>query len=210
MNLSCKVTDLGHRYQHNYLFRNLNFEATAGKLLVIKGNNGAGKSTLLKIMSGAMEPVEGSVQYLEGEMPQNPDNLWKKIGLVAPYQELPEELSLLELIDFQIKMIPMADPKPSYAQRSALFGMEGEASRPLGEYSTGMKQKAKLILSLTKGRNIWLLDEPTSNLDPASHQLFWDWIAEHKQNRLIVVATNDSAEMGQADDLLDLNASGSH
>lgn len=204
MKLSCKAIDLGHRYQHKYLFRSLSFEVGAGQLLLIKGSNGAGKSTLLKILSGAMEPVEGRAFFQADGAEIADDILWQKIGLVAPYQELPEELSLMELIDFQCALVPAAATKDHYLTTAGRFGMTGHLHKPVREYSTGMRQKSRIILSLTPGRIIWLMDEPTSNLDPGSHQVFWNMVLAEKEHKLLVVATNDPAEIAFGDFVVEM------
>lgn len=152
-----------------------------------------------------MEPLEGSVSYSINGKAQDRDQILKKIALVGPYIGLPEELSLKELIDFQLKMIPECGSEAGYQEMVELFGMEAEQEKSISQYSTGMKQKARIILSLTKNRPIWLLDEPTSNLDPESHQHFWNLLLKEKENRIILVASNDPTEFTHATRILDLN-----
>ena len=135
---------------------------------MIKGQNGAGKSTLLKILTGAMESSSGEVLYYQDDELVDPHSIWKIVSLVAPYQELPEELSLKELIDFQINMSEKKLVLKSFENLVSLFEMGADIHKPIGLFSTGMKQKAKIILAIAEDRPILFLDEPTSNLDPDS------------------------------------------
>jgi ABC-type multidrug transport system ATPase subunit len=204
MKISCEVNNLGHRYQGKFLFQNLSFELEPGKVNMVKGNNGKGKSTLLKILSFGMEPVEGKVTYKMGGGVLEEGLLFSQVGIVAPYLELPEDLTLSELMDFQLKTIPGIGTIEGYRTRLIFFGMDEYKDRFISQYSTGMKQKARLILCLTENRKIWILDEPGSNLDPESSEKLWQFINENLSDRLVIVASNDPSELNQADFSIDL------
>jgi len=171
---------------------------------MVKGNNGAGKSTLLKILTGAMEASAGEVVYYQNDKLLDANALWKVISLVAPYQELPEELSLKELIDFQIQMSGKKRSPESFLNLVSLFGMNAEMQKPLSVYSTGMKQKAKIILAIGENRPILFLDEPTSNLDPISFEKFWTLVSGMKKEKLIFTASNDEKELAFGNIILSL------
>lgn len=204
MDLRCEVKGLGHRYDSKFLFRDLAFVFETGKIQFIRGLNGAGKSTLLKIISLGMEPVEGSVQYFQSQNLQVPEVVMPLVAFVAPYLGLPEELTLRELINFQVKIAPQCGTFESYLKRVEQFEMEAHLDRILQQYSTGMMQKAKLILALCSFRDIWILDEPGSNLDPRTFAVFWELVKENKKNKLIIVASNDNLELPFADSILEL------
>jgi ABC-type multidrug transport system ATPase subunit len=157
-------------------------------------------------VTGAMQPVEGTVEFYDGVSKLENDVIWKSIGFVSPYQELPEDLTLTELIDFQRQMESQPKDDDLYEELVHLFRMEKECDKQLRFFSTGMKQKAKFILNLSRSRPIWILDEPTSNLDPASVYYFWKFIQENKMDRLILVASNDPAEFHYADKTIVLSA----
>lgn len=206
MKLSCESKGLGHRFQNIFLFRHLNFILKEGAVTFVTGHNGSGKSTLLKIVSGAMQPIEGSVQFYDSTSLLENDVVWKYIGFVSPYQELPEDLTLNELIQFQKQMDQQPTASEFYEDLIQLFRMEKERDKQVRFFSTGMKQKAKFILNLSHSRPIWILDEPTSNLDPASVSHFWNFIQSNKAGRLILVASNDPAEFNFADETIVLSA----
>ncbi|HOY94670.1 MAG TPA: ABC transporter ATP-binding protein [Catalimonadaceae bacterium] len=205
MKLSCESKGLGHRFQNIFLFRHLNFILKEGAVTFVTGHNGSGKSTLLKIVTGAMQPIEGSVQFYDSTSLLENDVVWKYIGFVSPYQELPEDLTLNELIEFQKQMDQQPTAAEFYEDLIQLFRMEKERDKQVRFFSTGMKQKAKFILNLSQSRPIWILDEPTSNLDPASVDHFWNFIQSNKSGRLILVASNDPAEFNFADETIVLS-----
>jgi len=204
MNLKCESKGLGHRFQNKFLFRNLSFHLEGGRIALITGFNGSGKSTLLRIISGALEPIEGSIEFSQNGKTIGLEDVWQEIAFVSPYQELPEELTLSELIAFQKNMCAKGNGDTHFFELAQLFGIEKHLEKPIRFFSTGMKQKARFILGLGSGRPIWLLDEPTSNLDSDSISKFWGFVQNHKLNRLVVVATNDPGDLAYLDDRIDL------
>ena len=207
MNFSCESKGLGHRFQNKFLFRNLSFSMERGRIVLVTGSNGSGKSTLLRIVSGAMEPGEGVVEFQENGESIEISDVWEKIAFVAPYQELPEELTLSELIAFQEGMQGKKLKDTLYSELVEIFGFGNHLEKIIRIYSTGMKQKARFILGLGSSRPIWILDEPTSNLDSDSISIFWDFVQRHKSQRLILVASNDPSEFGNMAERIDLSKS---
>ena len=205
MKLSCEVIGLGHRFQNFYLFKDLNLEIRSGSLLLVKGANGAGKSTFVKILAGGLEAMDGKVVFksergsvLEKEV------LWRMMAMVAPYLELPEELTLRELIDFQIRMDVHKLEHQPFLEVAEALKMEKHLDRFISTYSTGMNQKAKIISAFGMERPVLFLDEPTSNLDQESQEWVLHRIAELKKYRLIVMASNEPAEMRVGDEFMEL------
>ena len=199
MKIQCELSDLGYQYGKKRLFRHLQAQLQSGKIHLITGPNGSGKSTLLCLLSSAIEPEEGSIKYsIEGREPDE-ELLRNEISLVAPYQELPEEFSLGELISLQIRFLPGDSGESSYRQLAEYFGLEKAMEKPVSEYSTGMKQKAKFVLALGMNRPVWLLDEPGSNLDVSSCGLLHQLLRDNMHKRLIILASNDPAEISLGD-----------
>lgn len=205
MKLSCEVIGLGHRFQNFYLFKDLNLEIRSGSLLLVKGANGAGKSTFVKILAGGLEAMDGKVVFKsESGSVLEKEVLWRMMAMVAPYLELPEELTLRELIDFQIRMDVQKLEQQPFLEVAEALKMEKHLDRFISTYSTGMKQKAKIISAFGMERPVLFLDEPTSNLDQESQEWVLHRIADLKKSRLIVMASNEPAEMRVGDEFMEL------
>lgn len=205
--LSCECTGLGHRYRNNFLFRNLHFTAQTGQLMLFSGPNGSGKSTLLKLLSLGQEAWEGKLVFKKNGKELEPDQIWNQIGFVAPYQDLPEDFSLLELVQFQCALdgLNFSADGHLYKHYQQVFGLNKEGDKPLRNFSTGMKQKARFVLGLGSNRPIWILDEPTSNLDEPAFNAFWNLIDAERSQKLIFLASNDPRELERADLTVYLN-----
>jgi ABC-2 type transport system ATP-binding protein len=204
MKLKCEIKKLSQRFHHFYVFKEIDLQLETGQVNLIRGSNGSGKSTFLKIISGGMEPWSGEVLFIfDGQAIEHQD-IWKQVSFLGPYQELPEELTLRELINFQNQIGNPFGFELKYQELVELFGIQSALDKPIGIFSTGMKQKAKIILAFGEKRPIWILDEPNSNLDVDSSEKLWNWLLEHKDQHLIIVASNDPTEIQKSICVLDM------
>src|SRR5438445_383880 len=82
-----KVTaeNLGKRFNREWVFRNLNYEFTAGNCYAITGPNGSGKSTLMQVLWGQMQPSAGLVNYSTS----NPSEIFKSVAIATPFMDEP-------------------------------------------------------------------------------------------------------------------------
>mgnify|MGYP001278442764 CR=1 FL=1 len=141
-------------------------EGTTG----LVGANGAGKSTLLKILLGLVPATGGRAEVLGHDVVTEGPEVRAKVGYLPEHDCLPPDVSAS---DFVVHMAMMSGlPRVAARERAAEVlrhvGLAEERYRPMGGYSTGMKQKAKLAQALAHDPRLVLLDEPTNGLDPAA------------------------------------------
>lgn len=134
------------------------------------------------------------------------------MAFVAPYQEIPEEFSLMELIEFQKLMsehsgLTKVQSTEAYSSIASLFGLDVHSQKLIRDYSTGMRQKAKFVLAFGSGRPIWLLDEPGANLDAASNRILQQFLLDHSNEKLIIMASNEPSEISIGRSLIHLGGS---
>ncbi|WP_309136423.1 ABC transporter ATP-binding protein [Nocardioides campestrisoli] len=134
------------------------------------GANGAGKSTLIKILLGLVSPTGGSASVLGHDIATHGREIRSLVGYLPEHDCLPPDVSAS---DFVVHLAMMSGlPRVSARERTAEVlrhvGLAEERYRPMGGYSTGMKQKAKLAQALVHDPRLVLLDEPTNGLDPAA------------------------------------------
>lgn len=191
--LKIHLTEASKRFQYEWIFRNLNLQLTQGDSLAITGGNGSGKSTLLKCISGAIPISDGKIIF-EHSGKEIPGSEWYKyLALSAPYLELPEEFSLHELIDFHFKFKrPLNQIQPKELIEILYLGQH--SNKPVSQFSSGMKQRLKLGLTIFSDVPLILLDEPTSNLDKKGVAWYSDLIANYQGNRTLIVCSNEPRE----------------
>jgi ABC-2 type transport system ATP-binding protein len=138
------------------------------------GPNGAGKSTLLKILMGLIPPTSGTGRVLDQELGGDGDSegnwrLRRLIGFMPEADALVPGLTGVEYVTLAGELYGMPRREAQRRAHEVLSYLELEEARyrRVEEYSTGMKQRAKLAQALVHDPPVLLLDEPTSGLDPS-------------------------------------------
>ena len=98
--MKIRLTNVGKRYNREWIFRNLDFEFHSQKSYAITGPNGSGKSTLLQIIAGATTFNEGGIEYFLSDKKVEEEKVYANVSIAAPYLELVEEMKLSEFLEF--------------------------------------------------------------------------------------------------------------
>ncbi len=173
------------------LFKNLNVEITGGKVFGITGKNGAGKSTFLKLAGKIIKPDSGTVKIVDAET----------IAAVTPEMKIYDDLTALENLNFFAKLRNKKIDAEKIFNRVNL-SIENLNIRA-GNFSTGMKQRLKFAILLSVDADIWLLDEPTANLDSEGRNIFYNEILS-ATDKIILLATNDTKDLEVCNEILKL------
>ena len=134
------------------------------------GANGAGKSTLIKILLGLVPATSGSATVLGYDVATEGAEIRALVGYMPEHDCLPADVSASDLVVHlgQMSGLPYAAARERASDVLRHVGLAEERYRPMGGYSTGMKQRAKLAQALVHDPWLVLLDEPTNGLDPSS------------------------------------------
>jgi ABC-2 type transport system ATP-binding protein len=132
------------------------------------GANGAGKSTLIKILLGLVTPTAGQAWVLGMDAATRGMDIRRAVGYMPEHDCLPPDVSATE---FVVHMGQMSGLSRTAARERAAdtlrhVGLHEERYRPIGGYSTGMRQRVKLAQALVHDPRLIFLDEPTNGLDP--------------------------------------------
>lgn len=191
---SINLNAVAKKFQHKWIFRDINATLNRGDIISVTGNNGSGKSTLLKILSGHLSPNKGDVTYLDkGGNKIDRDDVYQELTFAAPYINLMSRLNLKENIDLYLKFKGLHDGLDS-ASLIELMQLKHAAHKELRFYSSGMQQRVKLALAICAVSSILLLDEPTTNLDKEGMSWYTSTLKKYSQNRLIVIASNEERD----------------
>lgn len=156
---------------------NLTVEMPNGVVGLV-GANGAGKSTLIKTLLGLLEPTSGTATVLGMNCRTDGLAIREVVGYMPESECLPPDVSATEFIVHMARMsgLPTDVARERTADTLRHVGLYEERYRPIGGYSTGMRQRVKLAQALVHDPKLVLLDEPTNGLDPAGRDDMLDLI----------------------------------
>lgn len=173
----------------------------SGKSYAITGANGSGKSTLLKVIAGILTPNQGELKCtLEGKGTAAED-IYKHITYCAPYQELPDEMTLVELLNFHQQLRKLTIPAKQIID---MLGIEPD--KEIRNYSSGMKQRVKLALAFYTETAAIFLDEPTNTLDEHWANWYFTEVQNAAKGRLLVISSNHQPEYSFCDEVVSIAA----
>jgi ABC-type multidrug transport system ATPase subunit len=184
------LNQIGRRYNFNWIFKNINQEIAFSDKLVILGANGSGKSTLMQILSGAISPSEGSIKWSINDQEIVSEKVYQHLSFASPYLELIEDFTLREHLNFHFSL-KKSIHQLTIHEMIALSGLQHASDKRIGYFSSGMKQRVKLLLAILSDTPFLLLDEPLSNLDKQASNWYTDLINRFSENRTIIVSSNN-------------------
>ncbi|MFL6305479.1 MAG: ABC transporter ATP-binding protein [Candidatus Sulfotelmatobacter sp.] len=140
--------------------RGVSAEFDAGKFHAILGDNGAGKTTLLRALAGLAHPTQGTIRMFG----QDPQDSSREIGYMAHPSLLYDEMSGMENLRYFARLYEIAGDERC-AEVIRAVGLDPQLTRPVGQYSQGMRQRMSLARAILHDPKLLLLDEPFSNVD---------------------------------------------
>jgi ABC-2 type transport system ATP-binding protein len=131
------------------------------------GPNGSGKTTLMNLMTGLLQPTEGSLRILDLP-PSEPELLFRKVGYCTQYDSFPKGATGRAFILGYLRVHGMGSAKAVETTQRAIerVALVDAADRKIGGYSKGMRQRIKLAQAIAHEPDILVLDEPLNGLDP--------------------------------------------
>lgn len=199
------LSKIGKRYRSEWIFRGVNYSFEEGLKYAISGHNGAGKSTFLRVLSGHLTPTKGKITFQKDKQKLLPEDTYRHLAFAAPYIDLIEEFSLEEAVNFQGKFKPF-ETGVGIDKIIDILQLPNAKNKEIRNFSSGMKQRLKLVLAICSGASLVLLDEPTTNLDRQGVQWYLDLIENHTQNKTVIIASNVLEDFNFCQHSLDITA----
>ncbi len=182
---------IGKRYAGQRVWQDISYEFSSGGKHLITGSNGSGKSTLLRVISGLESCSSGVVKWetSSGLIPRT--DLYQHMSMCAPYIGIYEEFTAPEFYHFITQFKPGLLPSgKAFAARLELPPKKIK-NKPIASFSSGMKQRVKLLSTLALDLPLVLLDEPGSNLDQQALAWYNQCIEEFCTHKTVIIASND-------------------
>lgn len=174
------------------------------------GPNGSGKSSLLGLASGQLQPTNGQLLVC-GETPFGNPNVLRRIGVCPEADSLQPELTALEFVAAMAGLsgMPAGEARERAAASLQAFGLDAAMTRPMGGYSRGMRQRAKLAQAVVHDPDVLLLDEPLTGTDPTSRAVILEQVKKRADaGALVLFSTHVLHEIEALTDRMLLIAQG--
>ncbi|MFT6001056.1 MAG: ABC-type multidrug transport system ATPase subunit [Neolewinella sp.] len=199
--LRVELTGVGKRFGRHWIIRDFCDVFTSGTQIGVRGRNGSGKSTLLRILCGQLTPSRGKIDFsLEGKKVTT-GHIYQHVSWTGPYLEIVEELTISEFLRFHFTLKPLL-PHLQLTDVPAMLELDHVRNRKLSDCSSGMRQRVLLGSALYANTSLLLLDEPTITLDEEAIAWFQAQLAANRQDRLVVIASNDEQDLVGCDRVL--------
>jgi len=156
------VTDLVKQFGRFAALRGVSAEFSGGKLYAILGDNGAGKTTLLRALAGLTPPTRGIISMLGTT---DLRSVCGQMGYMAHPSLLYDEMSGMENLGYFAGLYDVHNTDQRCTEVIRAVQLDPSLTRPVGQYSQGMRQRMSLARALLNDPKILLLDEPFSNVD---------------------------------------------
>ncbi len=183
------LSEVGKRYNRDWIFKNVTYSFQTGEAYVILGSNGSGKSTLLQLIAGNQVQSTGLIEYHLNDKTIPAEKIFPYISFASPYLELIEEYSLSEILQFHARFKPFFKSL-RIPEIIELTGLAKSKDKELKYFSSGMKQRVRLAVAILSDTPILFLDEPTSNLDKKGIDLYNELIQKFTSERIVIVCSN--------------------
>jgi ABC-2 type transport system ATP-binding protein len=149
----------------------LNVEVPAGSVGLV-GANGAGKTTLFRLMLGLIHPTAGWLEVAGRSVAADPVGIRSRLGYMPEHDCLPLDQTASDVVATfgELAGLPARAARQRASDVLDLVGLDEARFRPVGGFSTGMRQRTKLAQALVADPELVLLDEPTAGLDPVGRE----------------------------------------
>lgn len=188
-----EVNQLTKAFGNRVAVDHLNFNIAAGEVLCLLGANGAGKTTTLNMLLGFTAPSCGSATLDGLDLYQQASLCRQKIMYVPENVNLYPRFDAIENIRYLAVLANMKLTDQEIHEALLSSGLkQADFSKPLSDYSKGMRQKVAIAFALLKHAGLILMDEPTSGLDPVATQDFIQVVNTIKaRGAAVLIVTHD-------------------
>jgi len=190
-------------YNGRDVLRSISLEVSHPAIYVVLGPNGAGKTTLFRTVAGVLKASSGSVN-LDGKDLYSADAVRRDIGYLSHFSSLPEEMTLRRALEFY-----GAIEEGSPARAIESLGLSALAEKKVSDLSQGQKKRASIAKLFLRERKLYLMDEPTSNLDPVVAREVREIILGLSKERFVMYSSHNLYEAQEIGDFIVLIRDGS-
>ena len=191
--MSIQLTSVTKTYGNQKAVNNISFSAKKGEIVGFLGPNGAGKSTTMKILTGYIQPTEGTVLVNDIDVISNSIATRKSIGYLPEHNPLYLEMYVKEYLLFHADIHNIE--KGNITEVISKVGLDKEAHKKINQLSKGYRQRVGLAAAILHNPDVLILDEPTTGLDPNQLVEIRSLIKELGKDKTVLLSTHIMQEV---------------
>ena len=173
------VKDLSVERLNKKIFENVNLSVVSGNIIILKGRNGSGKTTLIKAILNIIEPSVGSIYWKGKLLKKNLYDFYNNVTYIADRTSSLKKLTVKDNINIW-KKIFLSNIKNSQIEIALkTLKLDKYLNQKVGTLSLGETKKLEFLRLIIENKNLWVLDEPLSNLDDDSIELMKQTFEDH-------------------------------
>jgi len=202
--LDVEIEDLSKYFGSFCAVDKMNFNVKHGEVFGLLGPNGAGKSTLIRMLTTLVTPSSGHARVNGFDVVQNPNGVRQSIGVIPQAMTSDLDLTAWENMTIFAKLYGLSPQKRKTAIHDLLGAVNllDWADKPVKTFSGGMRRRLEIARGLVHAPRIFILDEPTTGLDPVSRVAAWEMLDRLRRERDLTVMLS-THYMDEADKLCD-------
>jgi ABC-2 type transport system ATP-binding protein len=191
------VQNLVQKFGDFAAVNDITFDVKKGEIFAFLGPNGAGKTTTIRMLMGLAPPTSGNIELLGRPMPADALEVKGRIGLVPDESLLFDHLTGLEFTEFVGRMygLERLRARERAGELLALFQLDGEPRKLIGDYSKGMRKRVAMAAALIHRPELFLMDEPFEGVDAVGARLMKEILLEQVRHGATVFLTSHVLEV---------------
>jgi ABC-2 type transport system ATP-binding protein len=175
----------------------VSFTIGKGEIVGLLGHNGAGKTTIMKMLSGFLEPDEGTVRFEGLDLAQHTKQLQRNLGYLPETLPVYPDMVVVDYLDYAARLKGLQDPARRDEIRRAVRATEigDQLLTPIANLSRGFKQRVGVAQAILGRPGVLILDEPTNGLDPTQTEHMRQLIRALARNATVLLSTHIMQEV---------------
>lgn len=176
------------------LFKGLSFALNSGELLLLRGSNGSGKTSLLRAIAGLLELESGTVYWNEVAVRKEPQIFQNSLVWMSHQPGFKGDLTLIENLHYEASLRPQSNQELDEVLNR--LGLNRLKRLPMRSLSAGQRRRVALARMLLADAELWIMDEPVSNLDSEGRVLAMELVGEHlAADGMVIMAAHQDVDI---------------
>ncbi len=194
-----EITNVTKKYGNFTAVDDISFTIQNGEIIGFLGPNGAGKSTTMNMITGYIEPTEGTITVNGYDIQKKPQKAKKQIGYMPEGVPLYQDLTVKEFVTYmaELKKVDKKVKKEEVEKALTETGIKDVEKKLIRNLSRGYKQRVSMAGALVGSPDVLILDEPTVGLDPKQITEIRSLIKELGKEHTVILSSHILSEVSQ-------------